>query len=278
MRPDSRFDARRARSRLRAGGPNSAILLLILAIVAVAVVKGVQSGKLSLAIVILFLVGIPSIVFHEVSHGLVANWCGDDTAKRSGRLSWNPVHHIDPIGTIVLPVILVLLHGPLFGWARPVPVALNKLRKPRNQAVLVGLAGPASNALVAVAAGVAVHFIMATGPVLGANLYISILYFHTYSNAGGALYWLGSVIGFLGLVNVFIGAFNLLPIPPLDGASVLERFIPVSALPLYYRLRIGFMVLIFLLIFFDGGFLTTMYYHLSRWYLDTFTPSNPLLG
>jgi Zn-dependent protease len=272
--------ARRSyRYRLRSSGPNLAILALVIAIVVVAVVKGVQSGKLSLALVILICVGLPSIIFHEVSHGLVAYWCGDDTAKRAGRLSLNPLRHIDPIGTVVLPILLVLLKGPLFGWARPVPVTLNRLRRPRNQSVLVGLAGPAANALLAAVAAVAVHFIMASASIGQAQrVYASILGFSTDFGGAGLLYWLGTVIGFLGLVNVFIGAFNLLPIPPLDGSALVERFIPVSALPLYYRLRMGFLVVVFIFVFLDRSFLTTMYFHLSLWYLNSFTPHAVLNG
>ncbi|MHB1987022.1 MAG: site-2 protease family protein [Acidimicrobiales bacterium] len=262
--------------RRRASSANIAIAALVIAIVVVAVTKGVQSGKLSLAIVIVAAVAIPSIMFHEVCHGIVAYWCGDDTAKRAGRLSANPARHVDPIGTIVLPIALVLLHAPVFGWAKPVPVALNRLRHPRNQAVLVGLAGPASNALLAIIAGVAVHFIMATNSLLAYKLYYSIGGLNT-TLGGGALYWLGAVVGFLGLVNVFIGAFNLLPIPPLDGSSLIERFIPVSALPTYYRMRMAFLVVVFLFVFLDRGFLGTMYLHLTVWYLNLFAPSTTLV-
>ena len=260
--------------RTRVGGRSPAnilIALLVLAILAVAATKGVQSGKISWALVIMAGVAIPSIMFHEVSHGVVAYWCGDDTAKRAGRLSANPVRHIDPIGTIILPVVLVLLHGPVFGWAKPVPVSLNRLRHPRNQAVLVGLAGPASNALVAVLAGIGMHFVAAGNQELSLRLYYSVGEFTTNFGSGIA-YWIGVILGFLGLVNVIIGAFNLIPIPPLDGSALLERFIPVSALPLYYRIRMGFLIVVFLFIFLDQGFLGSVYTHLATWYLHLSLP------
>ncbi len=250
-----------------------AIAVLVAAIVVVAVTKGVESGKISLGLVILFAVAIPSIIFHEVSHGIVAYWCGDDTAKRAGRLTANPLRHIDPIGTIIVPIVLVLLHAPVFGWAKPVPVALNRLRHPRNQAVLTGLAGPAANALVAALAGVALHFVMASQLSERYVIANSVANLNTtYFGGHGTIFWLGTVLGFLGLVNIFIGAFNLIPIPPLDGSALLERFIPIQALPTYYRLRIGFLILVFLFVFFDQGLLGTIYYHLTAWYMGLVTP------
>src|SRR3989449_11424100 len=95
--------------------------------------------------VILVLSLIPSVILHEVSHGVVALWFGDDTAKRAGRLTLNPVAHIDPFGTIILPLILILTTGAGFGYAKPVPVNPRNLRNPRDQSVLVSLAGPAVN-------------------------------------------------------------------------------------------------------------------------------------
>ncbi len=252
---------------------NVIIALLVVAIIVVATTEAVRAGKISLAVVILFAVAVPSIIFHEVSHGIVAYWCGDDTARRAGRLSANPVRHIDPIGTIIVPIVLVLLHAPVFGWAKPVPVALNRLRHPRNQAVLTGLAGPAANALLATIAGLGVHFLMLSDLSQRYRIAFSIAALNTTAYAGhGAVYWGATVLGFLGIVNVFIGAFNLIPIPPLDGSALLERFIPVQALPTYYRFRIGFLVLVFLLVFFDQGLLETIYFHLTTWYMGLVTP------
>jgi Zn-dependent protease len=252
---------------------NVAVFVVVAAIIVIAVTKGVQSGKLSLAIVILAGVAIPSIMFHEVSHGIVAYWCGDDTAKRAGRISANPLRHVDLIGTIILPIVLVFLHAPVFGYAKPVPVALNRLRHPRNQAVLVGLAGPFSNALVAAVAGLGVHLIMASHPKDVYPIAVSIVGLNTsYVGHVDALYWLGTVLGFLGLVNIFIGAFNLIPIPPLDGSALLERFIPVHALPTYYRMRMAFLIVVFLFVFLDRGFLDFLYVHLTTWYMNRLIP------
>ncbi len=262
------------RQYLRSNAANVALVLVIAAIIVVAVTKGIQDHKLTLGTVIFILVLIPSIMFHEVSHGVVALWCGDDTAKRAGRISANPIRHVDPIGTIIVPAAMVLLlHSPgFFGWAKPVPVALNKLRRPRNQAVLVGLAGPLSNGLLALAAGIGLHFIMGAAPRYEtANLYFSILTFQAMS--GGFLYWLGLVVGMIGLANLLVGAFNLLPIPPLDGAALVERFIPVDALPTYYRIRMGFIIVIVLLVWLDRGFLGTMFGDVATWYMNLVKPA-----
>src|SRR6204780_875134 len=104
--------------------------------------------------VIVFCVIVPSIILHEVSHGWVANAFGDDTAKRAGRLSLNPIVHIDPVGTLIVPALLSLAGAGVFGWAKPVPVNTSRLRSPRNEGVLVSLAGPATNAVIAAVAAV----------------------------------------------------------------------------------------------------------------------------
>ncbi len=184
--------------------------------------------------VIYFCCLIPTIVLHEISHGVVANWCGDTTAKDAGRLSLNPLRHIDPIGTVLLPIFLSLTLHQAFGWAKPVPVNTARLRHPRNQAVLVGLAGPLTNALIAVAAALALHFPAHFASYIG-------LPFNSWP--------LGEQILFaLGEANVVIAAFNLIPLPPLDGSAVLERLLPTSALPGYYRLRQYMMILVIVVV------------------------------
>jgi Zn-dependent protease len=153
--------------------------------------------------IILYSLLFGSIILHEVSHGWSALALGDDTAKRAGRLSLNPLVHVDVVGTIVLPAILVLTNaGFIFGWAKPVPVSVNRLRHPRNDAVYTGLAGPAMNLLLVGVAYVALHV---TQPLT---------------------FWPQFVLFYFGLLNLNLAAFNLLPIPPLDGSSVVERFLP----------------------------------------------------
>ena len=155
---------------------------------------------------------IPSVILHEISHGVVAYWCGDDTAKRAGRLTLNPVSHIDPFGSILLPFLLSLTSFGVFGYAKPVPVNIGKLRSPRNQALIVSLAGPATNIIIALVAAWALRTWRPEGTV-------------------------ARVIVDLGVTNVVLAAFNLIPLPPLDGSAVIERFMPRSWYPQWLRIR-----------------------------------------
>lgn len=199
-------------------------------------------GHVSRFTVIYFAVLIPSIILHEVSHGWVANAFGDDTAKRAGRLSLNPLVHVDLFGTIIVPALLIVVPavtgagaGVGFGWAKPVPVNVGRLRNPRNASFWVSLAGPATNAVLFVAFALAFRFAAASqwgvDPTTGALA------------TGPQILFLG------GLANVWVGLFNLLPVPPLDGSALVERFVPARHLMSYYRMRQASMVVVFVLVF-----------------------------
>jgi len=222
------------------------------AIFAALAVEAARSHRISREQVLFFVVLVPSIVLHEVSHGAVANLCGDDTAKVAGRLTLNPLKHVDVIGTIILPILLIFTTGSAFGYAKPVPISVNKLNHPRNQAVLVGLAGPATNIVLALIGGFALRIV-------------------THDGVGmpGVLdSWpIGDELLFLfGYANVIIAAFNLIPIPPLDGSAVVERLLPTAMLPQYYRLRSLSMVLVLALVFLAPGALNTVFNHaLTIW-------------
>ena len=237
-----------AGARWRSLGSNQRLpTYVVIAAVAVGVaVLALRHHVLNQDTLIFLLALIPAIICHEVSHGVVALWCGDDTAKRAGRLTLNPLKHIDPFGSIVVPLVLVLTGGPPFGWAKPVPVAVNRLRHPRNQSVLVSFAGPATNIILATIAGIALHELLV-------------------HSQGGLV---AQIVYEFGIVNVVLAAFNLLPIPPLDGSALVERLLPVSALPGYYRMRMGFMVVVLLLVFLDQGLLSRILYDAENWYLN----------
>jgi Zn-dependent protease len=174
-----------------------------------------------------------AIILHEISHGVVALFFGDDTAKRAGRITLNPIPHIDPFGSILLPAILTISGFGAFGWAKPVPVNPNKLRNPRREMLYVGLAGPFSNFALMVLAAVAAR--AAYGAYTGD------------ANRIADLPLVIQVLLFFALGNLLLGLFNLLPIPPLDGSSLIERVLPNQWLPTWYRFRpYGILVLLLL--------------------------------
>jgi Zn-dependent protease len=177
---------------------------------------------------------IVSVILHEIMHGVVALRFGDDTAKRAGRLTLNPIPHIDPLGSIIMPVFGALSGIPVLAWAKPVPVNPSQLRNSRRDMLYVSLAGPATNFTLALVAAIAARML-----------------YHPPSDPRTFQLPLVIQILFLfALVNLFLGIFNFLPIPPLDGASLLERMLPESALPRWYAFRqYGFLIL-FALIFY----------------------------
>ena len=180
---------------------------------------------------------VVAVILHEISHGVVALWFGDDTAKRAGRLTLNPVPHIDPFGSIILPAMGALTGLPIIGFAKPVPVNPARLRNPRRDMLFVSLAGPATNFLLMGIAAVVVRQMLRDGGFLGADI----------SSEGADL--AVQILFAFAVVNLFLGLFNLLPIPPLDGSALIERVLPREWLPGWQRFRpYGFLVLMLLVI------------------------------
>ena len=171
-----------------------------------------------------------AITFHEAAHGFVAHALGDDTAWKLGRVSLNPLKHIDPFGTLILPGMLLLAHSPfLFGYAKPVPVNFRALRHPRIDMVWVALAGPATNIALALIAALAFHFVGYLPP--------------------NAAQWLFDNLKNALVINVVLAVFNMMPIPPLDGGRVAVGLLPrVLAVPLARLEPFGMLILIGILI------------------------------
>jgi Zn-dependent protease len=178
---------------------------------------------------------VPAIVLHEVSHGFIADRLGDPTARKAGRLSLNPVRHIDPLGTLLLPGILIAMNvagigsGAVFGWAKPVPVSPRNLEKQWFDGMLVGLAGPLTNLTLGLAGMLTLRLAAPTSDRL-----IELLVWWT-------------------LTNFVLLVFNMLPIPPLDGSSVVTWLLPGRLRTAYLSVgRYGIFVLLFLLLAFPG--------------------------
>ena len=204
--------------------------------------------------IVIFCVMVPSIVLHEVSHGYVANAFGDDTAKRAGRLTLNPVPHVDLVGTLLVPALLSLGSVGFFGWAKPVPVNVGQLRSPRNQGVLVALSGPAVNAALAAIFGIVFVQFVRPGVL-----------------SSGAFSTGAQVVFYASLVNVGLFVFNMIPLPPLDGSVLFERLLPARYWPTYLKYRqytmpllLGLVLLNFFL--YPHGPLTWLFGRLYSWW------------
>ena len=178
-----------------------------------------------------------AIVFHEIAHGWMARALGDPTAAEAKRLSLNPLRHVDPFGTIILPGLLKLTGAPVFGWAKPVPVDFRRLRNPRWGMVAVAAAGPGINFILAVLTAIAIGLLVrATDSSV---------------NPGLAVQFLAENLQNFLLVNLFLGTFNLLPIPPFDGSRIVMGILPAPLARAYgsierYGLLVVFAILVIL--------------------------------
>ena len=191
-------------------------------------------------LIVALLVLIFSLSVHEAAHAWSASRLGDDTAKRLGRVTLNPVVHVDPIGTLLLPLIAMLSGAPLIGWAKPTPVNTRNLRHPRRDQILVTAAGPASNLIIAVVAAAA----MAAGAMSGGR-------------------WLDLLVYEALTLNVLLAVFNMLPIPPLDGGQILMALLPRSvAAQMGFLYQYGFLILMGLLVAGVLGYLIAPPYYL----------------
>lgn len=181
--------------------------------------------QIILSVVILFF----SVMIHECSHGLVALWRGDPTAKNSGRLTLNPIPHIDVFGTIMLPLFLIIMGSKfLFGWAKPVPINPYNFKNPKKDLILVSFSGPLSNFILAIIAGIILR-----------------LGFHGVFPLNQAVAYF---LFFACLINLILGLFNLIPVPPLDGSKILIGLLPTRQAIAFARLEpFGMIIVLFLL-------------------------------
>jgi Zn-dependent protease len=228
------------------GGRNQVGQLILVAVVGLVIYEIVHNHRISTDQVIFFCVLIPSVILHEVSHGAVALMFGDDTAKRAGRLTLNPVSHVDPIGTVILPAILVLSGHPAFGYAKPVPVNVRRLRNARNASLVVSLAGPAVNIVLAGLAALALRR-------------WNLSAFDQPPLAWRVIFWIG-------YANVILAVFNLIPVPPLDGSAVVERLLPQRWWPGYLRIRQYSLLIVLAIVFLRPSALNSLFDPVLNWW------------
>jgi Zn-dependent protease len=173
------------------------------------------------SLVLALIVIVASLTFHEAAHAWTADKLGDSTARYLGRISLNPLVHIDPIGTVLLPLVAYATGAPLIGWAKPVPVNIRALRNGRRDFMLVAAAGPASNLLIALVASIGVRAL--TGPAAA------------LSDAGGGT--IGFCVYEAFTLNLLLAVFNMIPVPPLDGGNVLAGLLPPNLANVFDQLR-----------------------------------------
>lgn len=169
-----------------------------------------------------------SVIAHEFAHGYVAYRCGDDTAYLLGRLNFNPLKHIDMMGTIIVPLVLFMINAPMFGWAKPVPVNYFRLRGGKKDIALVSLAGPLTNIVLMLAAAILFKLVAAAAPYSAIAL---------------------KLLLYTVIINMVLAIFNLIPVPPLDGSKIVSYFMPPQTAARYLSWeRYGFIILAVLIV------------------------------
>ncbi len=191
---------------------------------------------------------VMAIVLHEVAHGYVAYLKGDSTARQMGRLTINPLAHIDPFGTVLVPIVFFYATGILFAFAKPVPVNYNNLRRPREDMVLVAAAGPMTNVILAIASAVVLHVLGFFSP----EIYSYAAFISEQMIPDGASPLLFPVVGMLYfsiVLNVVLAIINLIPVPPADGGRIVSGLLPPRQAELYSKIEpFGLMILVVIIV------------------------------
>jgi Zn-dependent protease len=209
-----------------------------------------------ITIIIQIVVLLFAISLHEAAHAWMASRLGDQTARMLGRVTLNPIKHIDPIGTVLFPLLLALTHLPVFGWARPTPVNTRNFKHIVRDDTLTTLAGPVSNVIAAIGALLLLLAIKLSGSAgyqsVGAAVY-SLSGVEVVSTS--LLYPIALLLCYAILINLALAVFNMLPVPPLDGGHIVRNFLPYNAVQIYDRVG---MVSLFLIFFFGGGIIRSI--------------------
>lgn len=206
-----------------------------------------------LDLVLFLAVLLPSVVLHEVSHGVVAERLGDPTARRAGRITLNPIRHLDPVGSLLFPAVLAAAGQSVWGWARPVPVQAGYFRNPTRGMALVALAGPATNLALAAVAGRLGPFLDLRAGGSPAATEADVFWPALGIGATTASLWARTLFAFV-LVNCALAVFNMLPIPPLDGSRLLPLALPPRGREVFNRVApYGFLIIFLLVVALPGA-------------------------
>ena len=195
-----------------------------------------------------------AISVHESAHAWMANMRGDPTARMLGRISLNPIKHIDPVGTLLLPAVAMFFHAPVLGWAKPTPVDPRNFKNPVLDDILTSVVGPISNFVVAIGAVLVLAVVKLVSPV-GREIVFGIPQGFIATDTDSFLVPLCLLFYELMIVNVVLGVFNLIPVPPLDGSHVVRHLLPAGALRIYDTVG---MFGLFILVFWGGRFLSAL--------------------
>jgi len=203
-----------------------------------------------------------AFTFHEFAHAWTASYFGDQTARLMGRVTLNPIKHLDPLGSVILPLLSAFSHFPLIGWAKPTPVTTRNLRNVKRDDLLVTLAGPASNILLAVISLLLlllIKFVFPGGRLAVLNAAMLSMRIEGATLQGvSVMYPLAMLLYCSVVINLLLAIFNMLPVPPLDGSRLLRHYLPYNALKMYDSIG-GFTNLIILYLLMRSGILTMLY-------------------